>query len=629
MVALGWASPVIVVYLDRMSASVRSVPLRRSLLVRLLGVSILIALSSIAATAWLAVQSTTRAIQQAQGQALSSDAKIYDALVGYAAVHRTWDGVGPTVQKLTTGTGRQITLTRADRVPIAGASTVPVPATGPGALPQKESALIDPLHTDAALQPNSDVRIDPRVVGPFRLDRAKRQEQQALAVKLVACVTKLGYVPAGTGPPAVQDLAGYISLTQGNSSLDAQSLDKIATICRLSRLAVPAATEARALAELTRSVEGCLKRQGRQSVSLTAAYDVQYLPAQRFSSDRTVQSCLDSARRKQFRSYVAPSALLFVRTPGGVSQTRFDLSGANVTRIVGVAALVLLITIAMTVLAGARLVRPLRALTAAAQDPAGNQGRMPVTGQDEIGVLALALNSLSERREQAENQRTAMVRDVAHELRTPLTNIRSWLEAVQDGLATVASDPALTDALLREALQLQAIIDDLQDLAVADAAGLRLSPEPVPIAEMLAQVVTAHRVSAEAGGVQLAAEAVDRIELIADPVRLRQALGNLVSNAIRYTPAGGKVSLTAVQDGGDAVISVLDDGTGIAPADLPHVFDRFWRADRSRSRETGGSGLGLAIVRQIAEAHGGSVTVTSIDGRGSNFVLRLPLRRPD
>jgi two-component system sensor histidine kinase BaeS len=249
---------------------------------------------------------------------------------------------------------------------------------------------------------------------------------------------------------------------------------------------------------------------------------------------------------------------------------------------------------------------------------------MPVTGKDEIGVLAVALNSLAERRERAEEQRTAMVSDVAHELRTPLTNIRSWLEAIEDGLATPVSDPALTGALLREALQLQAIIDDLQDLAVADAAGLRLTPETVPVADMLQQVIRAHGGGAEAGGVKLTADAPGRLEVTADPVRVRQALGNLVSNAIRYTPAGGNVSLVARREGAEVVISVVDDGTGIAAADLPHVFDRFWRADRSRSRATGGSGLGLAIVRQIAQAHGGSVTARSVEGRGSVFVLRLP-----
>jgi two-component system sensor histidine kinase BaeS len=322
---------------------------------------------------------------------------------------------------------------------------------------------------------------------------------------------------------------------------------------------------------------------------------------------------------------VAPAALLFVQSPGGVSQTRFNLSGGNLARIVGVAALVLLITVVVTVLAGARLVRPLRALTAAAKRPAEQHARMPVTGKDEIGVLAVALNHLAERRERAEQQRTAMVSDVAHELRTPLTNIRSWLEAIEDGLATPESDPALTAALLREALQLQAIIDDLQDLAVADAAGLRLSPERVPVAELLAQVVTAHGSSAEAGSVRLTVDVPGSLVVTADPVRLRQALGNLVSNAIRYTPPAGSVALAARLGAGEVVFTVRDDGAGIAAEDLPLVFDRFWRADRSRSRDTGGSGLGLAIVRQIAEAHGGSIDVESAIGSGTCFTLRLPV----
>jgi signal transduction histidine kinase len=173
-------------------------------------------------------------------------------------------------------------------------------------------------------------------------------------------------------------------------------------------------------------------------------------------------------------------------------------------------------------------------------------------------------------------------------------------------------------------LQLQAIIDDLQDLAVAEATGLRLSPERLPVGELLAQVITAHGGKAEEGRVRLTAAAPERLELTADPVRLRQALGNLVANAIRYTPPDGSVSLIAGMDGDEVLISVTDEGAGIADEDLPHVFDRFWRADRSRSRDTGGSGLGLAIVRQIAEAHAGSVTVTSRVGAGSTFTLRLP-----
>jgi len=598
----------------------RSVPLRRSLLIRLLATSVLIALCSIAATAWLAVQTTTRAIQEAQGQALSDDAKIYDSLVGYAATHPAWAGVGPTVTKLAALTGRRITLTTADRTPIARSSTAPE------RLPQSESAVVDALNTDVALQPGTAVRIDPRAVGPYRLTPAKREAQQGLAVLNLNCLYKTGNGQNLPGSPLLtKDLAGYISINYRELRIDAANAAKIMASCSAPRLPVASSAEAKALASLTQSVSTCLKQRKHAVVDLAVPYDREYLPSQRFSEDRTVQDCLDAGRRQQLRSYVAPAALLFVSSPGGVSQTRFNLSGGNLARIVGVAAVVLLITVAVTALVGARLVRPLRALTAAAQHPTEHHARMPVAGRDEIGVLAMALNNLTERRERAEQQRTEMVSDVAHELRTPLTNIRSWLEAMEDGLASPASDPALTGALLREALQLQAIIDDLQDLAVADAAGLRLAPELLTVDEVLAQVITAHGGQAEAGGISLTADASDHLEVIADPVRLRQALGNLVSNAIRYTPPAGSVSLVGRRDGDEVVISVLDDGAGIAPEDLPHVFDRFWRADRSRSRETGGSGLGLAIVRQIAEAHAGSVTVTSSVGHGSCFSLRLPV----
>jgi two-component system sensor histidine kinase BaeS len=229
---------------------------------------------------------------------------------------------------------------------------------------------------------------------------------------------------------------------------------------------------------------------------------------------------------------------------------------------------------------------------------------------------------MSKRRERLEELRKAMVSDVAHELRTPLSNIRGWLEATEDGV--VAPDRALMSSLLEEALLLQHIIDDLQDLAVADAGELRLSKERVNVADLLAQVATAHRGGAEAADVTLVTRAEGEPELLTDPVRLRQAVGNLVSNAVRHTPTGGTVSLLARGEGDEVVIDVADTGSGIAAEDLPLVFERFWRVEKSRSRRTGGSGLGLPIVRKLVEAHDGSVTATSTLGKGSVFTLRLP-----
>lgn len=180
-------------------------------------------------------------------------------------------------------------------------------------------------------------------------------------------------------------------------------------------------------------------------------------------------------------------------------------------------------------------------------------------------------------------------------------------------------------SLLEEALLLQHIIDDLRDLAAADADSFRLHREPIRIADLLDQVAEAHRARAEAAGVLLNVLSTDGdAELVADPVRLRQAVGNLVDNAVRHTPRGGNVTVGAYPAGDELIIEVTDTGTGIGPDELPHVFDRFWRAEKSRSRQTGGSGLGLAIVRQLAHAHGGTVTATSRPGHGAVFTLRLP-----
>jgi two-component system sensor histidine kinase BaeS len=340
--------------------------------------------------------------------------------------------------------------------------------------------------------------------------------------------------------------------------------------------------------------------------------------------DSKVPECLTEARRTQLKSFVAPPALLFVTKPDtGREPGPFTLSRGNTIRIAGVTGLVLLVTILITVVVGLRLVRPLRDLTEAAQQSADLRNKIPIASHDEIGYLAQALNDQSERRAQLEQQRNAMVNDVAHELRTPLTNIRTSLEAAQDGVTPV--DSQLIELLHEEALLLQHIIEDLRDLAAADAGQLRVHPERVYANDLLAQVVEAHRGAAETAGVQLSATTVADPEVVVDPVRLRQLVGNLVGNALRHTPRGGRVTITSRLDADHhLLIDVADTGVGIAPDDLPKVFDRFWRADASRARSTGGSGLGLAIARKLAEAHAGGIGVTSSLGSGTVFTVSVP-----
>lgn len=643
----------------------RRVPLRRSLLGRLLAVSALVAACSVAATAWIAVQTTSGAIKQEQGQNLTADARIYDTLLEYAARNPTWDGVGATVRELARESGRRVALTTQSRQPLADS------ASGAAAppLPPQASAVVDPLSVDTVLaargadgQGAAADRIDPRAVGPFRLSAADSAALRHKADIQVECLNRAGIasdvVVGASGRPRVQIV--------GNDPERA-----LGTRCDLAELDTPTRSERKALDALTELADACLKRQGREGVRLnndlswgdpapavvpgtSGPVVPQPAPApapgdappqepgssaegpeRTGENDRAIASCVGTARSEQLSSYVASPALLFIGDEGGAALTGFDLSPANTARIAGAAALVLALTVGASVFAGARLVRPLHALTGAAQRMRDGEepASVPVTGDDEVARLAAAFNDMSAHRARLEEQRKAMVSDVAHELRTPLSNIRGWLEAAQDGLAD--PDPAFVSSLLEEAVLLQHIIDDLQDLAEADAGALRLHPETVEVRELLGQVAAAHQARAENAGVTLVvAVPAPGPELCADPVRLRQAVGNLVSNAVRHTPEGGRVTLSACacacdEDGGTVLIEVADTGSGIPAAALPHVFDRFWRAEKSRSRRTGGSGLGLAIVRKLVEAHGGTVGAASTEGEGSAFVLRLPATPPD
>ena len=575
-----------------------------------MAVSVLVAVCSIAATAWLAARTATSAVQQAQGVALTDDARIYTTLLEYASTHPNWNGVGPTVQSLARQTGRRVALLTEDRRPIADSATVSAP------LPSTTSTVVDPLNVNPALAPEDSAdRIDPDAVGPFLLTSSERAGLQAQAQTVLQCVQartgtgSITYAPNGR-PQVVSDAGG------------------VADGCGQSELARPTETEAAALADLNTLLNVCLSRQRLVSVQLNA--DLTWVPtgAAPAGNDQPIQNCLTSARSQQLGPYLSPAALLFVTTTNGAAPTAFSLSTDNEVRIAGVAAAVLLLALAVTALAAVKLITPLRALTGAAQRMREGDAaaRVEVRGRDEIARLGAAFNDMSAHREHMEELRKAMVSDIAHELRTPLSNIRGWLEATEYGL--IEPDPALNASLLEEAMLLQHIIGDLQDLATADAGMLRLHREPVRLADLLSHVCAAHRVRAESAGIALSTAVPDELELFADPVRLRQAVENLVTNALRHTPDGGSVRLGVGRTGDVVVIEVTDTGTGIGAEDLPHVFDRFWRAEKSRSRQAGGSGLGLAIVRKLAEAHGGTVTVASSPGQGSTFALRLPASPP-
>ncbi|MDX3087711.1 MULTISPECIES: HAMP domain-containing sensor histidine kinase [Streptomyces] len=590
----------------------RKVPAHRSLLVRMLLASVVIALCAVAVTAWLTVTATTHTLRTERDRSISGDTRIYDTLVGYAATHRDWDGVQGLVNRLAKQTSRTITLTTPSRGRLAGSPGSP---GTPHGLPDRPAAAVDPLQVDPALAHRGEGPIDPRAVGPYRLTAKERARLRKQVAKAASCVRR-----RGLDPQVVELPGGRLDLRFPNPVLEY----KYAETCELPDSSDAFPTRRAAMRELTTRTAACLGAEPH-SVEVTPDFAVWLLgPRPRTSADPAARVCLEDARRQQLRPYVAPPASLFLGTDahaGGSS--RLTLTGDGVRRVAGAAALVLAVTVGITVVVGLRLIRPLRSLIDATRQPADRNIRIPVRGNDEIGHLTAAFNDLAERRELLEAQRTSMVNDVAHELRSPLTNIRSWLEAAQDGIAP--TDRQLLDLLFDEAGALQHIIDDLRDLAAADTGELALHYEMVRVADILDQVVAGQRSRAEHAGVALEIHVdEDKHEVCADPLRLRQVIGNLVGNAVRHTPSGGRISLTCRHLGDEVRIEVRDTGSGIAPEDLPHIFDRFWRAEKSRNRRTGGSGLGLSIARKLTEAHGGTITVRSTLAEGTTFTVVVP-----
>jgi len=307
-----------------------------------------------------------------------------------------------------------------------------------------------------------------------------------------------------------------------------------------------------------------------------------------------------------------------------------------------------------------QITAPLRRLTMASRRVAAGDfsQRVELRSGDELASLAEAFNSMAESLARNEESRKQLLSDIAHELKTPVAIIQGNLEAMIDGV--VPATPERLASLREETLLLGRLVTDLRDLSLAEAGRLPLHPEPLDLAELIRGIVSRLGAQAETHGVSLEVKLDEGLPIVtADPARISQVLRNLLDNALRYTPSGGVITVSACveaplhigsrprpaaakplgespgsksasgpTDGCFVRVTVSDTGPGIPPEELPKVFDRFYRVDKSRTRSSGGTGLGLSVAKQLVEAHGGRIWAESEPGRGAAFHFTLPVTPP-
>ena len=301
---------------------------------------------------------------------------------------------------------------------------------------------------------------------------------------------------------------------------------------------------------------------------------------------------------------------------------------AAVNEILTVAALAsLLAALVVSLFTTQRIVNPVREMMLASQHIAAGEyhQRVQVTSQDELGALALSFNQMAETLEQTEQRRMQLIGDVAHELRTPLSSIKAVMEGLVDGVLPAEQSTFLN--VQREVARLQRLVYDLEELSRAEAGPVHIEAGPTSPAYLVHTASDRLRPQFDDKGVCLSLDLpTTRPKVHADPSRIVQVLLNVLGNALQYTPSGGQVTVSAWRDGQAVAIAVQDSGVGLSSEHLPHIFERFYRVDKSRSRAGGGSGIGLTISKHLIEAQGGRIWADSRGpDEGSTFAFSLPV----
>lgn len=306
----------------------------------------------------------------------------------------------------------------------------------------------------------------------------------------------------------------------------------------------------------------------------------------------------------------------------------FNSFRAAVTEALAVATAAAMVSaIAVSVFVSKRVVTPIRQMMRASRHIAAGHyhERVNVVSEDELGQLARSFNQMAHSLEQTETMRRDLIANVTHELRTPLTSIKGYMEGLIDGV--LSPEPGTYQQVYREADRLQRLVNDLQELSRVEAGAYELNRSPLQITKLIEQTAARLRPQFEEKGVNLELEIpTTGPTVLADEDRIGQVLLNLTGNALQYTPSGGTVTISVENQTSELLVTISDTGIGIATEHLPHLFTRFYRVDKSRSRAGGGSGIGLTIVKHLVEAHGGRVWAESKGtGQGSLFGFSLPV----
>ena len=562
----------------------------------------IVAVTAIGATAWLTLSLTSREVRRSQAAQVQHQTEIVNEVQQYGLRHGRWPGVDKVVADLTRRTGLHIQLRTADGEMLVDSDTIQGRESGP----VRGAALgIDPRPT-----------LSPAIVRPTTSPGSARATGYAIGAVMVP---KELFGPTPTDPlqgsPAalvVRQVAQYrAALVAVRCIADKEHTDPALATDE------PAYLTTEQLGSHRDCVDRAVNVIVKDVIWLEEVWNIYAECTQRW---RLVAE--EVCRRSSFTDAVTAVSAVPLRLYLG-SRPETDITELGRPAALGAAGLVVVAALGTSLIVR-RVSRPVRSLTEASRRLADGRldVRVPANGDGELARLSKSFNAMAEAVQRSEERQRRLIADVAHEMRTPLSNLRGYLEGLSDGIVEPSRE--LFASLHEETLLQRRILDDLHVLALAEAGDLGYTRAPTDLADLIESGTTAHRAVAAEAGVAMTVDAPSPVWVQADADRLRQVLGNLLTNAIRYTDQDGHVLVRVRAHEGEAVLTVEDTGVGIAAEDVSRVFDRFWRADPARQRATGGTGLGLTIAHRIVTDHGGRIEVASRPQVGTTFTVRLP-----